>query len=135
VKVVKPCLSCSKNFEYAYVSQEKFFWPPPPPSTTFLGKICTTWSKSSEMLVKTCGKEGNIAIFCFLRSNVYHATNMHFKSSIYSVCFEYKCHIINFLLTSLAWSLQRNIGPSPFLYRPIPWGEVCTKRPRFDTSL
>jgi hypothetical protein len=25
VKVVKPCLSCSKNFEYAYVSQEKFF--------------------------------------------------------------------------------------------------------------
>ena len=23
----------------------------------------------------------------------------------------YKCHIINFLLTSLAWSLQRNIGP------------------------
>ena len=25
VKVVKPCLSCSKFFEYAYVSPENFF--------------------------------------------------------------------------------------------------------------
>jgi hypothetical protein len=49
-----------------------------------------------------------IAIFCFLRSNVHHATNMHFKS--YISCL-FSCHIIDFLLTSLAWSLQGNIGP------------------------
>jgi hypothetical protein len=30
------------------------------------------------------------------------------------VCFKYKCHIINFLLTSLARSLQKNIGPRSF---------------------
>jgi hypothetical protein len=33
----------------------------------------------------------------------------------------YKCHIINFLLTSLAWTLQRNIEPRPR-------GSVCTKK-------
>ena len=36
--------------DYAYVTPENFFdlTPPlpPPPSTTFSGKICTTWSKS-----------------------------------------------------------------------------------------
>jgi hypothetical protein len=59
-----------------------------------------------------------IGIFCFLRPCVYHATNMHFKSCIFYFLFvsnintyiTYKCHIINFLLTSLA----RNIGPRSF---------------------
>ena len=32
-------------FDYAYISPENFL-DSPPPSTTFSGKICTTWSKS-----------------------------------------------------------------------------------------
>jgi hypothetical protein len=58
----KPCLSWSKNLEYAYVSPENFFltmlmlvrkifWSPPVDNIS--GKICTTWKISQEMLVKT----------------------------------------------------------------------------------
>ena len=55
---------------------------------------------------------------CFLRPNVYRATNMHFKSCrflLVSSINAYKCHkTVNFLLTSLARSLQKNIGPRSF---------------------
>ena len=58
----------------------------------------------------------------------------------------YKCHIINFLLTSLARSLQRNIGPRFFLQtnlalrnKPLEPGYLrarsVQKRPRSDISL
>jgi hypothetical protein len=57
------------------------------------------------------GKEGHIGIFCFLLPNVYHATN---SNHAFLVCFKYRCHIINFLLTLLAWYVQRNIGPRSF---------------------
>ena len=39
------------------------------------------------------------------------------------VCFKYKCHIINFLLTSLAQYVHRNIGPRSFFTNL--W---CTKK-------
>ena len=39
-----------------------------------------------------------------------------------------ECHIINFLLTSLARSVQRNIVARSFLYRPRPTDSVCTKK-------
>ena len=29
-----------------------------------------------------------------------------------------ECHIINYLLTELAWAVPGNIGPRLFLYRP-----------------
>ena len=75
------------------------------------------------------GKEG-IDIFCFLRPNVYHATNIHFKSCLSWGFFTNanKCHIINFLLTSLARNAQRNYRISVFLYKPRPPGSVCTKK-------
>jgi hypothetical protein len=58
-------------------------------------------------------KKEYIGIICFLQPNVYHAT-MCISNHAFLVCFEYKCHIINFLLTSLAWYVQRNIGPQSF---------------------
>jgi hypothetical protein len=85
------------------------------------------------------GKEGNIAIFCFLRPNVHHATNIYafqimhflFVSSINA----YKCHIINFLLTSLARHVQTNIGPRSFCTNLALRARSVQKRPRSDISL
>ena len=48
-KILNMLMLVGKNFfDYAYVSPENFFYlpPPPPTSTTFSGKICTTWTKS-----------------------------------------------------------------------------------------
>ena len=51
-KILNMLMLVRKNFfDYAYFSPENFFELPP--STTFSGKIRTTWSKSEEMLVKT----------------------------------------------------------------------------------
>jgi hypothetical protein len=44
------------------------------------------------------------------------------------VCFKYKCHIINFLLTSLASVCTEKYRTSVFLYKPRPTGSVCTKK-------
>jgi hypothetical protein len=63
-------------------------------------------------------KKEYIGILCFLPPNVYHGANvrafqiMHFL--LVSSINAFKCHIINFLLTSLARYVQRNIGPQSF---------------------
>ena len=46
------------------------------------------------------------------------------------VCFKYKCHVINFLLTSFARYVQRNIGPRSFCTNLAlrSTGLVCTKK-------
>jgi hypothetical protein len=55
------------------------------------------------------------------------------------ICFKYKCHIINFLLTSLARCVQTNIGPQPFCtnlalrsrsVEKRPWSEISLDMPR-----
>jgi hypothetical protein len=51
-------------------------------------------------------KKEYIGICCFLRPNVIFISNHAFL-----ICFKYKCHIINFLLTSIAWYVQRYFGP------------------------
>ena len=81
-------------------------------------------------------KKEPIGIFCFIRPNVYHATNMHFKSCI-SCLFQngYKCHIINFLLMSLAWYVQRNIGPQSFCTILALRARSVQNRPQSDISL
>ena len=49
------------------------------------------------------GKEGNIGIFLFSSTKcLYHATIICISNHALPVCFKYKRHIINFLLTSLA---------------------------------
>jgi hypothetical protein len=42
--------------------------------------------------------------------------NVHslLENHAFLVCFKYKCHIINLLLTSFARYVQRNIGPRFF---------------------
>jgi hypothetical protein len=65
--------------------------------------------------------------------------NMHFKSCI-SCLFQvykclYKCHIINFLLTSFARYVQRNIGPQSFRTNVALRARSVQKRPRSDISL
>ena len=47
----------------------------------------------------------------------------------------YKCHIINFLLTSLARYVQRNIGPRSFCTNLALRVRSVQKRPRSDISL
>jgi hypothetical protein len=85
------------------------------------------------------GKKESIGIFCFLRPNVYNATNMHLKSCInflfVSSINANNCHIINFLLTSLARYLQRNIGPRSFCTNLALWARSVRKRPRSAISL
>ena len=67
-----------------------------------------------------CGKEGiTLAFFVFFdQMHVYHATNMHFLNhdflGVFSSINANKCHIINYLLTSLARYAQRNIGSRSF---------------------
>jgi hypothetical protein len=51
------------------------------------------------------------------------------------VCFKYKCHIINFLLTSLARYVQRNIGPQSFCTNLALRARSVQRRPRSDISL
>ena len=51
------------------------------------------------------------------------------------VCSKYKCHIINFLLTSLARYVQRNIGPRSFCTNLALQAQSVQKRPRSDISL
>ena len=57
------------------------------------------------------GKEGIHWYFLFSVDEIICMSNHAFL-----VCFKYKCHIKNFLLTSLARYIQRNIGPR-VLYR------------------
>jgi hypothetical protein len=84
-------------------------------------------------------KKEYIGIFCFLRENVYHTTNMHFKSCMHflfvSSINAYKCHIIKFLLTLLARYVQRNIGPRPFCTTLPLRARSVQQRPRSDISL
>ena len=47
---------------------------------------------------------------------------MHFL--FFSNINAYKCHIINFLLTSFARYVQRNIGPRSFCTNLVLWGSV-----------
>ena len=47
------------------------------------------------------------------------------------VCLKQKCHIINFLLTSLARYVQRNIGPRSFCNKPRPTYSIGTKKTSF----
>ena len=51
------------------------------------------------------------------------------------ICFKYKCHIINFLLTSLARCVQINIGPQPFCTNLALRSRSVEKRPWSKISL
>jgi hypothetical protein len=71
-------------------------------------------------------KKEYIGIFCFLRPNVYHATNICISYHAFLVCFKYKClykcHIINFLLNSLAHYEYRGISDLGLFVQTSPYG-------------
>jgi hypothetical protein len=75
-------------------------------------------------------KKGIHCYFCFLRSNVYHATNMHLNYA-FLVCFKYKCLEIpyNKLFINLACLVfTEKYRTLVFLYKPRPTGSVCTRK-------
>jgi hypothetical protein len=76
------------------------------------------------------GKEG-----ISLRPNVYHTILICISNHAFLICFKYKCHIINILLTSLARYVQRNIGPRSFFTNLALRARSVQKRPRSDISL
>jgi hypothetical protein len=65
-----------------------------------------------------------------ISSHAFQVMHFLFVSSVNA-----KCHIINFLLTSLAWSLQRNIGPRSFCTNLALRARSVQKRPRSDIYL
>jgi hypothetical protein len=79
-----------------------------------------------------------LAIFVFFDQMfttllIYSFQIMYF--SVVSSINAYKSHIINFLLTSLALSLQTNIGPRIFCTNLALRARSVQKRPRPDISL
>jgi hypothetical protein len=74
-------------------------------------------------------KKEYIGIFCFLRPNVYHASKMY-SNHAFPVCFEYKCHIINFFINLACLVCIEKYRTSVFLYKPRCTKKTSVYRPR-----
>jgi hypothetical protein len=81
------------------------------------------------------GKEGITLVFFVFFDQICTTLLIFISNHAFFVCFKYKCHIINFLLTSLARYVQRNIQPRSFCVRYFPVQTSCSINKKLEMSI